>query len=139
MSRLPDWPKRLHAYIVETRALPFEWGTHDCALFAAGAVEAVTGEDPAAKWRGQYTTEAEGMALIRAAGFADHIAAARHERHSCPVLKAQKGDLAILDSPDGQALGVVVGGVIAVLTPRGMGSVLLETAAETLMVGRCQH
>lgn len=43
LHRLPDWPERLAAYIAANRPLPFAWGTHDCALFAAGAVQAVTG------------------------------------------------------------------------------------------------
>jgi len=41
--RLADWPERLHAYIESRRHEPFAWGRNDCAMFAAGAVCAMTG------------------------------------------------------------------------------------------------
>ena len=40
MTRLPDWRGRLGAHLAAARARPFCYGTHDCATFAAGAVEA---------------------------------------------------------------------------------------------------
>ena len=48
--RTPYWRSALAAYIAETMRKPFAWGLHDCALFAAGAVEAMTGNDPAADY-----------------------------------------------------------------------------------------
>lgn len=43
MTRLPDWPERLAAYIASYGGAKFALGQNDCALFAAGAVHAVTG------------------------------------------------------------------------------------------------
>ena len=51
-----DWEQRLHDYLSGCEDAEFAWGTLDCALFAAGAVEAMTGDDPAAAYRGHYTT-----------------------------------------------------------------------------------
>ena len=48
MTRLRDWRTRLAAYLAAGRAKPFAYGEHDCARFAAGAVEAVTGDNPGA-------------------------------------------------------------------------------------------
>lgn len=45
LARLPDWPERLAAYLAHARPLRFTWGTHDCVTFAAGAVQAITGQD----------------------------------------------------------------------------------------------
>lgn len=45
MSRLPDWPQRLDAYVESLRAVPFAWGSADCCQFIAGAIHAQTGED----------------------------------------------------------------------------------------------
>jgi ferric-dicitrate binding protein FerR (iron transport regulator) len=57
LHRYPDWEARLAAYLDSVRVRPFEWGTHDCCLFAAGAVEAMTGVDPMPEFRGAYSTQ----------------------------------------------------------------------------------
>lgn len=43
LQRLPDWPRRLDAFIRERRSQPFAWGVNDCCTFAEGAVRAQTG------------------------------------------------------------------------------------------------
>lgn len=45
LQRLPDWPERLAAYLHQHRHVAFNWGSTDCARFAAGAVLATTGRD----------------------------------------------------------------------------------------------
>ena len=42
--RAPGWDIRLRRLVEDAAAKPFEWGTHDCALFAFAAFEAVTGQ-----------------------------------------------------------------------------------------------
>lgn len=63
MARLPDWERRLSAYLAEPGRDVFEWGRQDCALFAAGAVEAVTGVHPFPEVAGTYS-DAEGAAEV---------------------------------------------------------------------------
>ena len=46
----------------------FEWGVHDCCLWAADAVLATTGVDLAVPWRGTFSTEGEATALLDALG-----------------------------------------------------------------------
>lgn len=46
MPRLQTWPEALAAYFDARRNVPFAWGTNDCSSFAAGAIEAMTGEAP---------------------------------------------------------------------------------------------
>lgn len=121
--RRRDWQARLTAYLSLAAREPYAVGRHDCALFAAGAVEAITGHDPAGQWRGNYSTKAGGLRLLKAAGYADHLeATASHLPEIAPAFAAP-GDIAILqESPDGQlALGVVQGEVIYVLRDDGLG------------------
>lgn len=127
--RLPDWKARLTGYVTQASARPYAPGQHDCALFAAGAVEAVTGYDPASDWRGGYATKAGGLRLLRAAGHTDHIAATAAALIEIAPGFAAAGDVAVvLDSiSGGTALGVVQGEMVYVLREDGLG--LLPRAA----------
>lgn len=134
LTRLPDWRARLLAYGRESAATAFAYGRFDCALFAAGAVQAMTGTDYAAPFRGRYRTRIGGLRVLRAAGHADHIALAAATLPACPVLRAQVGDLAVVAGDDGAALGVVTGEVIWVLHPSGLGHVRLSAATRAFRV-----
>lgn len=125
--RLYNWESRLADYLRRVAREDFAWGRHDCALFAAGGVEAVTGEDPAAAWRGRYATRADGLRLIREAGFADHIDAATRLFPAVPRDQVLPADLAVV-AQDDPALGLVQGALVYVLTPGGLGLVPIEAA-----------
>lgn len=119
LTRLPDWQPRLVAWLRAANGRPIEPGRHDCCLFGAGAVLAQTGTDFAAPWRGRYTTMAGGRRVLRKAGFADHVALiAAHLPEVAPAF-AREGDLAVLETPDGPAVGVNQGSVLYVLTETG--------------------
>ena len=129
--RLPDWRGRLNRYIEAVRRRPFAPGTHDCALFVAGAVEAMTGEDPSEGLRGAYATMAEGLLLLQKRGFIDHVdaAAARYER--IPRETAQVGDIAVVSSSEGRALAIVGGHRVFSVGPRGVVTIdLLDQNVE---------
>jgi hypothetical protein len=116
MARKPDWKIRLITYLGEAARKPFQPGKHDCALFAAGAVKAMTGKDFARGYRGRYRTLKGGLKTLQKAGFADHIALAASLLEDIPVSFAGPGDLAVIATPDGPALGVVQGEGIYLLT-----------------------
>lgn len=128
LTRLPDWRARLARYLDTCARLPFGPGTHDCALFAAGAVEAQTGIDFARAYRGAYRSVEAGEALLgqSAAAYAAGILPAR----GC-VLDGVEGDIAVLH---GGALGVVAGAHILVLRERGLGRRPLTDADKVLAV-----
>lgn len=134
MTRLDDWHARLAAYVYEAGRTPFAYGAHDCALFAAGAVEAMTGTDLAAGWRGIYRTLAGGLKAVKRAGHADHVALAAHHFAEITVAEAMPGDLAVVAGPEGPALGVVQGAQVYVATPTGLGLVPLLQAARVFRV-----
>ena len=69
MQRVPDWEPRLAAYFDTCAATPFAYGHHDCCLFGAGAIQALTGTDAGQAWRGKYSTEAGAARLLKRRGF----------------------------------------------------------------------
>lgn len=131
--RPEDWERRLLDFVEARRTVPFVWGTNDCALFAADWVAALTGEDPAAWFRGRYTTEGgaarallawcKGQGLdLRLAGSAGERFTARLEAVATDILGAplntpllaQRGDVVSRDGDDGLGcLGVVLGALAA--------------------------
>lgn len=122
--RLPDWKPRLTCYLAASARKPYAIGTHDCALFAAGAVEAVTGHDPAAAWRGAYASKAGGLRLLQAAGHRDHFDATAAALKEIRPSFAAAGDIAAVHDGVGQtALGVVQGEMVYVLRETGLGLV----------------
>lgn len=141
--RLTDWRSRLTRYFTEVARRPLAYGQHDCALFAAGAVEAMTGVDLAAEFRGRYTTVVEGLDLLAAKGAADGLEGEIDHVSVLPLLFqpvvaafAQVGDIAVVPVPGSNlpALGILEGQHIAVLRPDGMGFVPRENALATFRV-----
>lgn len=138
MTRLPDWPARLHAFVDSVKLRVFEWQAHDCFLgWAADAVLAVTGEDIGAAYRGRYKSAVGAARVMRNDGFeklADLVASHLPEIH---ISEASLGDIAAIpdDSPFGFTLGIVNGEVILVLRETGMGVVPLFDATRAFRVG----
>ena len=129
MQRLPDWRTRLGAHIAAHRTQPFAYGAHDCATFAAGAVQAVTGSDPAAGLT-NYTTRAGGLRRLRRNGLEDHAAFVASRFAEIPTAQAQQGDLAVIEAAGGLSLGVVCGAfVLAPTQPSGLAVVPLTPTA----------
>lgn len=97
MQRFADWEERLAAYLEPLRERPFEFGRHDCCTFASGAVQAMTGVDPMAEFRGRYTTSrGAAIALGRiGAGTLEKTMDGKLERVAPGF--AQRGDVAMID------------------------------------------
>lgn len=128
IRRLPDWQPRLLAFLAGVARHPFEEGSHDCALFFASAVAAMTGQDHAAPYRGRYQSTRAGLRLLRRDGFEDHIALAAHHLPETPPALLNVGDGAVIPAETGPALGVVQGARIYVPMAGGLGLVPLTAA-----------
>ncbi len=128
--RLPDWPERLAALIETRRHAPFAWGSHDCMLFAADAVLACTGRDPAAEWRGRYTTEAQAEAIMGEGGLYALVRQVEDARGTalCPPHLAQRGDTALVMRGNQAIMGVVLGDQVALPGLDGLVFVPLAAA-----------
>jgi hypothetical protein len=122
--RHEDWPKRLQGLINESERKPFAWGSHDCCLFAARAVEVITGIDHAATLRGTYSTALEAARILQARGGVRGIATAALG-DEIPCLTAQRGDIVLIESDHGEALGVCLGADCAVPGPDSLTRVPL--------------
>ncbi len=133
MKRYPDWAARLKEYIAKVHALRFRPGTFDCALFAAGAVKAMTGEDLAAKY-GSYRTLEEGRAMLKSLGFASHVDLAAEILPEIHPMRAAPGDVAVIDDGGNLSLGIVQGPYVYALTLDGVGITPLTDAKRAFRV-----
>lgn len=104
-TRLSTWENNLAEYISAKRHQPFEYGSNDCANFVAGAVEAMTGEDPMPEFRGQYDTEFGSLRALKEIGEGDLEATVDAKFQEIDVGLAQRGDIAFFDG----SIGVVMG------------------------------
>jgi hypothetical protein len=127
MHRLPDWDARLAAYLEPLRTRAFAWGKHDCCLFTAGAVMAMTDVDPMPEFRGRYTTAIGSLrALTRyGAGALDATLDTKFQRIEAAL--AQRGDIVM----SGSALGINCGPFLIAVGSEGgrEGLVRIDRAA----------
>lgn len=128
--RLRDWQSRLDATVAEHRRMPFEWGRHDCALFAADCVLSITGRDPADDLRGRYMTEAGAARIIKRAGGLESLGDARLGSR-CMLLTAQVGDVGLLVQ-DGREMFAVCAGQHWLAAARDGGLAVLPLTAARL-------
>lgn len=112
----PDKATQLQQFLGKRETTTFSWGGNDCALFAANWVLERTGKDYAAEFRGTYHTETGSVQALNNLGY-DNLTDALHQLLGQPLEApglAQRGDVALVDTPLGIACGVVtVNGVLA--------------------------
>jgi hypothetical protein len=122
LTRREDWPSRLAAALEAARDKPFVWGQHDCGLFAADCVLAMTDTDPAALYRGQYADEERARATMLA--LAGGGLRAAWTRALGPAMNnvrmARRGDVALVEIGGVEAAGIVVGSRVACTTEGGL-------------------
>jgi hypothetical protein len=98
--RLPDWQTRWSALCEQRAAVPFAWGSADCALWAVDAVHAITGVDhAAAEWRGRYSTAAGAARLLARAGGLRGVAC-NALGDALPPVWAALGDVVLISQPE---------------------------------------
>jgi hypothetical protein len=115
LTRTANWATReFHDFLLARASAPFVWGTNDCSLFAADAIQSFTGVDLAADFRGRYADEASALALCKqVTGTATMEAAAVYcaqnhglEEWQAPLC-ARRGDLVLVEE-SGRMLSAVV-------------------------------
>ncbi len=130
MTRHPDWPQRLAAYLASVKGEPFAWVQNDCCTFASGAVLAMTGVDHMARYRCRYATRSGAARMLaKAGGLQEWVKTCLGEPLASPLL-ATRGDVVLYEMKDPHgpaALGICVGAHIAAPGPDHM--VLLPFAA----------
>ncbi len=105
----------------------FVWGKRDCILFCTDWVWAVTGTDPAARWRGTYHSEAEAQAIIDGFG---GLAALCDEGYAGALERCDPEDalVGVITSIEGDIGAIRSGRSWVVLTERGIGRVRIDLA-----------
>lgn len=131
MTRKNGWRSRLGAVISAAGARHFEVGVHDCALFTADCVLAMTGIDLAEPWRGKYSTYREGLGLMLDCGYQNPKALVAAHFDAIHVSQAVPGDLCFVRS----AGGVLQGHGAYVLTSSGLGLIPVDQVTHAFRVG----
>jgi len=131
MQRFPDWDMRLAAYLEPLRLRPFEWGDHDCCLFCAGAVEAMTGVDVMGEFRGRYSTALGSARALKkiGAGTLEDTLGTKFARVAFPL--AHRGDLVMSSGLLGICFGsylIAVGAEVAAGVTTREGLIRIERA-----------
>lgn len=111
MTKRTDWENQLEAAILFNRNRPFEWGKHDCALFACNTIQDMTGLDLAAGLRGTYSSALQAARVIRSfGGDLETLAETRCNENDMPEIAtthASRGDVVIVINEGNKALGIV--------------------------------
>lgn len=109
VRRRQDWPTILASYLDQGASREFAWGSWDCCHAACGAVEAMTGINPLGSLQGSYGTQEQAELILGGHGLAERAENVLEELGfpQVHVLKAQRGDLVLVDLGEDMALGVV--------------------------------
>lgn len=68
LVRLENWEQRLNDFLAAHSDAVHRYGAIDCVLFPAAIVEALTGEDPGAPYRGTYDGQVGALRLLAKLG-----------------------------------------------------------------------
>jgi hypothetical protein len=108
IARLENWPTTLADMVLAAIDEPFAWGTHDCCMWTADVVKAmsVDGIDLAAPYRGTYSDAAGAADVIDEAtggGTLEDLMVMIAAQYTLPEVApafAWRGDIALFDQPD---------------------------------------
>lgn len=117
----------LFAHIEQHQSTPFTWGEFDCCLFAADAVELMTGNDFAVDFRGKYNTKLGAARALKRYGQGDIISTVTAKLgEPKPVMLVKRGDVVLVDNNGDPALGICLGNCVSVVTAVGLCSLELS-------------
>lgn len=127
--RIRGWEQALAAFTRAHMRTTYAWGRHDCALFAAGAVEAMTGTDFAAEFRGKYEDEGGARRVLTSLG-CENVGdlASRYLPEIVPA-QARRGDVVMIEGQLGPFLAVVDGRTAVGPSARGLTHTPVEMAS----------
>jgi hypothetical protein len=130
--RINSWEDALSNYIATKRHEPFDYGVNDCCLFAAGAVEAITTEDPMPEFRGKYDSLKGSLKAIKDIGAGTLEKTLDGKFPEVSIGYAHRGDLAFFDG----SVGVVMGDFAYFASDEGLERVPRDMWDKCWSVGR---
>lgn len=127
---MSDRGQILRAFLAERRGRSFRPGGFDCAMFVADWFVACGHPDPAAPWRGRYTTLEAGRAALMRDGFAVPSDVLQpYLLDGAGWMQARTGDVVTVNENGAEAFGIVGGTHIhALRLPRGLIGIPLDRA-----------
>jgi hypothetical protein len=116
--RPENWPALLEAHVAKSVAQGFKWGELDCVQFVSSWRGLMTGDDPAAVFKGKYASEIGASRIMLGLGYRGAVEFAfRLFGQPMPFATfAQRGDIVATE----EALGLCMGANGAFLTETGL-------------------
>jgi hypothetical protein len=109
IKRYDDWQLRFEKIVTENLSRPFEWGSHDCVLWGADCVLAITGHDAAENFRGTYNSALSAARVLKELGGMENAITNRLGLSPVAVGYANVGDILLADL-EGQLTTTVCNG-----------------------------
>jgi len=114
LKRTPHWDTReLNQHLIDRAEAPHVYGQNDCCTYAADGIKAMTGIDIAEDFRG-YTSEIGALKAIKkvtGGSTVEHAAEYCAKKYDLAELehplKAQRGDLVLIEEADGLKMGLI--------------------------------
>ncbi len=125
-----NWPLLLAQFIESRRHSPFVWGEHDCCLFVADAIELICNVDPAAPYRGKYTTAMGSYRALKKYGdgsIAGALSVCFQEIAPCDL---GRGDAAMVEVDGEMAAALSFGNKLWVAGENGLNTLLRSSAIQ---------
>lgn len=136
MKREDGWEQRLVETTTAKLRKPWAWGEHDCVICAADCILAVTGEDLAEEFRGQYDNEREAWDLLARLGYPDLGALVSSRLPEIEPRDAGRGDVVLMSGEEGDFIAVCDGRTaIGPRAPRGLTHSPMSLAKRAWKVG----
>ena len=138
MPRLEDWDRRLARVTEKHMSLPGEWGVSDCIMTVGDAIEAVTGDNPFAQFKGRYKTEAGAARVMRKNGCetVEDMLASFLGLEPVNRLSAQRGDVGTIMQGGELTAGYVTEYGFAAKGPHGLTFHPVTEIVSAFKVGR---
>ena len=118
----------LRQYLDHVRDRPYEWGVHDCAMFAANAIDNLRGTSYALKVQGFGATSARKYRDLMRSG-ATLESMTRSVLGDPIVAKIEEGDVVLIGKGKRASLGIAVPPVALVVAERGFMPVPLAAVS----------
>jgi hypothetical protein len=129
LTRRPCWQCVLSKFLIENQNRPFAYGRWDCCLFVCDAIQVMTGTDIAASFRGRYSSQREARQFGSVRAIAERVAQ-EHGMPDIPILRANRGDIALVKRGRSHSLGLIDlnGRQILVVSAHGLYRIPLSHA-----------
>lgn len=113
-----DWLNRLWATVDACKGLDFAWGQHDCCLFAARCVDAMTDGVWVKVLRAEYSDRLGGLRFIARHGNLEE-ATSHYLGRPQAMARTKRGDVCLVPTQGAPGLGICVGHTVAVACEKG--------------------